>query len=381
MKFLIVAPRFHTNLYYRAIALQNVGHIVKVLTLYKGKSEFYENIDVEVLNLSFFSKLIVLISNLFKKTNLKSSVELRIHLPNKELKKEIKSFKPDVIILKAYQNLLAIKTLLLARKFKIKVLMLTQTTFTHIKGSKLLFRLNIKFFKKLGVYAYVTPIKSNYDAFKSVGIENVFYVPFVFPAATTLSESKSENSGLNTNNIVIKLISVGKFVKRKDQLLLIKACHQLIKKKYAVELNIFGENAAKDYYNEVISYVENNNLNKNIAILTDVPYNELLKEYQKHDIFVLPSYAEPAAYSLVEALTNGLPAIVSNECGTKCYINEGVNGFVFEAKNRNDLVVKLEALVSNKNLLKTVSKNAYLMAKEKHNLKSFSETITNIIDN
>ena len=77
--------------------------------------------------------------------------------------------------------MLAIKTLLIAKRFKIKLLMLTQTTFTHIKGSSFLFKLNIYLFKKLGVYAYITPIKSNYEAFKNFGIKNVFYVPFVFP--------------------------------------------------------------------------------------------------------------------------------------------------------------------------------------------------------
>ena len=34
MKFLIVAPRFHTNLYYRAKALHDAGHTVKVIVLY-----------------------------------------------------------------------------------------------------------------------------------------------------------------------------------------------------------------------------------------------------------------------------------------------------------------------------------------------------------
>jgi len=145
MKFLFIAPRFHTNLYYRVISLQNAGHLVKVIVLYKGKSEFYENIDIIQLNLSFFSKTILNFINFFKKNHLKTSYELRIQSPNRKFKHEITTSKPDVIILKAYQNMLAVKTLFIAKKHKVKVLMLTQTSHTHIKGSKFLFKLNIKF--------------------------------------------------------------------------------------------------------------------------------------------------------------------------------------------------------------------------------------------
>ena len=380
MKFLIIAPRFHTNLYYRVLALKNAGHVVKVLTLYKGKSEFYKDVDFKTLRLSFLSRLMSLISKTFIKNDLKSSLELRVQSPGSELRKEIISFKPDVIILKAYQNLLAIKTLIVARKFKIKVLMLTQTTFTHIKGSKLLFRLNIRLFKKLGVYAYITPIKSNFTAFINTGIKNVFYVPFVYPVATTFSKSKSENSNLRTNS-EIKIISVGKFVKRKEQLLLIKACHQLIKQDFEIKLTIFGENADEDYYHKIIGYIKRNKLEKKVSIFENVSYNYLLNKYQEHDIYVLPSYAEPAAYSPVEAMANGLPVIVSSDCGTKCYINEGKNGFVFEAKNLMDLTEKIKNLISDKNRIRKMSENATIFAQEHHYLKGFSDAIIKIIDN
>ncbi len=181
MKFLIVAPRFHTNLYYRVKALQNAGNTVKVIVLYKGKSEFYGNIDFQEIRLSVFSRILMNTISYFKKNKLKTTFELRIQSPGKELKQILKFYKPDVILLKAYQNMLAVKTLLTAKRFNTKVLMLTQTTYTHIKGLQLLFKFNIKLFKFLKVFAYITPIKSNFNVFRNFGIENVYYLPFVFP--------------------------------------------------------------------------------------------------------------------------------------------------------------------------------------------------------
>jgi hypothetical protein len=72
MKVLVIAPRFHTNLYYQVIALQNSGSEVKVAVVYQGKSEYYKNIDIQVIHLSFFSKTVSNILHIFNKNTLKS---------------------------------------------------------------------------------------------------------------------------------------------------------------------------------------------------------------------------------------------------------------------------------------------------------------------
>lgn len=371
MKFLITAQRFHTNLYYRAKALQDAGHDVKVIVLYKGKSEFYENIDLQQIELSFFSKLLLKIISFFKKNNLKSGFELRIQSPGKELRKIIKSYNPDVIILKAYQNMLALKTLLIAKKCKVKVLMLTQTPHTHIKGSRYLFKLNIKLFKFLKVFAYITPVKSNYDAFKNFGIENIYYLPFVYPAES-INITKD-------NNLPFKIISAGKYVRRKDQKLLINACKELIKDK-KVSIDFYGEIADTKYFEELKSLIKYLNLEADIRLNENIDYRELQNKYKEYDIFVLPSYSEPAAFSIVEAAANGLPVICSDQNGTKCYIKDGKNGFIFEAKNADNLKEKI-TLFLKPDKLQEMSKNSLLSAQKNHSLESFGKAILKIIKN
>jgi len=370
MKFLIIAPRFHTNLYYRVKALQNAGHSIKIIVLYKGESEHYDDIVPIRINLSIFSNLIIKITTLLKKSKLKSSFELRFQSPNKEFKKIITNYKPDVILLKAYQNALAIKTLQIAKKRKIKVLMLTQTNFTHIKGSTFLFKLNIILFKYLKVWAYITPIKSNYEVFKNFGIKNVFYLPFVYPV------NKKNNKIYNEN---LQILSVGKFQKRKDQLLLLNAFNELIKEKYKINLCLIGEVADEKYYKEITGFVLRNNISEHVYIKSNLSYSLITEEYKKHNIFVLPAYSEPAAYSPVEALANGMPVICSNENGTKCYIKEGENGYIFEAKNKRDLKEKIKLFISNKEKLREMSEYCLSSAIKNHNLKDFEQEIIKII--
>ena len=332
MKFLIVAPRFHTNLYYRIKALKDTGHTVRIVVLYKGKSEFYEGLKPMQVKLSMFSRFLIKLHTFFKKGQLKSAFELRIQSPNKEFKKIISIYNPDAIILKAYQNALAIKTLRIAKNHNIKVLMLTQTPFSHIKGSKFLFRLNIKLFKFLKVHAYITPIKTNYDAFKNFGVENVYYLPFVYP---------QNNWKIKIPKNSVNIISIGKFQKRKDQLLLLKVFNRLRNEGNDIKLCLIGELADKNYFNALRNFISENALSDYVCIKTNLSYPEIKNEYQNYDLFVLPAYNEPAAYSPVEALSNGLPVICSDENGTKCYIENGLNGYIFKAKNKNDLKEKI----------------------------------------
>lgn len=366
MKILIVAPRFHTNLYYRALSLQEAGHELKVFTLYKGKSEFYRNIDFSVFKLSAFSKFALGLIKIFKKTYLKSGLELRLQAPDKNFRQEIKEFNPDVILLKSYQELLAIKTLRIAKKNGAKVLMLTQTDKTHIKGSKFLFGLNIKYFATR-VHAYVTPIKSNYDAFQKFGIKNTFYLPFVYPLQP-FEEKKISSE--------IKIISIGKYEKRKDQILSIKATEKLLQK-YNIKINFYGEVADLQYFEFLKKYVEKNELSQNVELHTNISYDKICEKYKENHIFVLPSYAEPAAYSIVEAMAHGLPVVCSSENGTKSYIMQGENGYVFEAKNAENLEILLAKTIEN---YTEMAKNAWQTAKNKHQPQKFAEQIEKIVN-
>ncbi len=370
MKFLFVAPRFHTNLYYRVIALQEAGHEVKSVVLYKGKSEYYKGVDVLQVKLSLISRFFIRFLRLFKKERLKSNLELRLQSPGKALRKIIASFEPDFILLKAFQNLLAIKTLQLSYFKRSKVLMLIQTDKVSILNSKKLFRLNLHLFKWLKVKAYITPVKRAETLFKAIGFDNCYYLPFVFP--------KQKNTKNEAAKTVVSLISVGKFVRRKEQLLLIESL-DLLKGKLNFELILIGEIADKVYYENLLSEIKKRGLETQIKIRINVPYPEISILYKKADVFILPSYGEPAAYSPVEALAFGLPIIMSTESGTNCYIEQGKNGYIFEKKNAKDLASKIYKIAASREVLLDFGKNALLLATENHSLKSFSNKINKII--
>jgi glycosyltransferase involved in cell wall biosynthesis len=229
----------------------------------------------------------------------------------------------------------------------------------------------MRLFRFLKVYAYITPIKINYDIFKKSGIKNVFYLPFVYPV---------EQSHIKPSGNEIKILSIGKFQKRKDQKLLLEVFAELKKENYKIKLCLIGEAVNTKYIKHLHNFIKKNKLTEDVCIETNMPYDKIRQVYSKYELFVLPSYNEPAAYSPVEAMANGLPVICSDENGTKCYIEEGKNGFIFQAKNKAGLKEKIKNCISDKEKLETMQHTCRKKHYQTHLPEQFASNIIKIIN-
>jgi len=364
MKILFIAQRYHTNLYYRIKALQDLGcHKIYFISLYKGGSECYDCLEPIIIGYSSIYLLFNKIISKFKKNYTKSFWELKLAIPNvKRLKQNIKEINPDVIILKDFQSLNELISLYYANKFNKKVITLTQTSKNHIRGSKILLKLYLRFIKYLGVKYFITPTKRTKKALNSIGIENISYIPFV-------CGTQEFNKKYFLNN-QINIISIGKFVPRKDQATLLKAVN-LLKNQHKIKLTLIGEKVDLVYVNKIQKYIHGNNLESIVEINFNKRYKKVLELYKKNDLFILPSYNEPAAVSIVEAMANKLPIICSDDCGTKCYIKEGKNGYIFKNKNYKDLAYKIKKVIDHKDVLINMGEKSFNMAKNNHSMQRF----------
>ncbi len=82
----------------------------------------------------------------------------------------------------------------------------------------------------------------------------------------------------------------------------------------------------------------------------------------------------------MEAMINKLPVIVSDSCGTKCYIQHGINGYIFKNKNSDDLEEKIKLIIDDKNRLVEMGMKSYKIAKTNHSLQVYSKRMKEIID-
>ena len=84
--------------------------------------------------------------------------------------------------------------------------------------------------------------------------------------------------------------------------------------------------------------------------------------YQACDLFCLPSRGPGETWGLAvnEAMASGKVVLVSDKVGCATdLVKEGVNGYVFESNNKDDLFKKLELLVADKERLSTMGKKSF----------------------
>ncbi len=84
------------------------------------------------------------------------------------------------------------------------------------------------------------------------------------------------------------------------------------------------------------------------------------------DLFIFPSYHEGLPVSLMEAMASGLPVICSKIRGNVDLIQEGRNGFLFNPNDYNTLIPKIQAIISNRELMK------YMSEQNKEDVEGFS---------
>lgn len=188
----------------------------------------------------------------------------------------------------------------------------------------------------------ITINKEDYEfakrKFKKTVIE---YIPGIglehqkFDIELTEEEKKEARKklGLKANDFV--LIYPARLDKNKNQILIIDAMEEIVKKNDNIHLLLPGKDELNNYYQNIVNEKK---LNKNIHFLghrDDIP--RLLKI---SDVSIAVSIREGFGLNLVEALYSGIPVIATNNRGHKDIIENGINGFLINF-NKFDIIEKV----------------------------------------
>lgn len=96
-----------------------------------------------------------------------------------------------------------------------------------------------------------------------------------------------------------------------------------------------------------------------------LPHAKVLDLMQEADVLVLPSLTEAFGLVVTEALSCGLPVIVSLNTGASELIRDGCEGFVVPAAQAEAIADRLHVLNCNRELLRSMSRAAQATAAEK----------------
>jgi glycosyltransferase involved in cell wall biosynthesis len=129
----------------------------------------------------------------------------------------------------------------------------------------------------------------------------------------------------------------------KGQDLLLQAFSDLRWQKRTFQVNLFGEGPSKEYLEKLICYY---NLKDKIFLRGHV--GSIEKIWEENHILILPSHSEGTPMSLLEAMSCGRPAIVTDVGDNAKWIIDGVNGYVVPCSTAMSLNVVLEKAWSGK---------------------------------
>lgn len=168
-----------------------------------------------------------------------------------------------------------------------------------------------------------------------------------------------------------KLIgNVSTFSIRKGHIYLLEAFNKLIKEFPNLRLVLVG--SIRDHethiYNNLISYINDNNLGNYVVILDT--RNDIYKIYNILDYYVMPSIVEGFGLALAEAMSSELICIGSDIPAFNEIITNNENGFLFKSKDTGSLTqVLYKVLTDNTIDFSKIKYNARRTILEKFSLE------------
>jgi len=143
------------------------------------------------------------------------------------------------------------------------------------------------------------------------------------------------------------ILFVGRLTQVKGVEFLITAFNRVHKAFPNTKLVILGRGELKQ---NLIELSEKLQIKNSVIFLDFIERAEMPQLYAASDIFVLPSFKEPFGLVLLEAMAMEKPIIGTRTGGIPDVITNGVNGFLIEPGNIDELSFRLAELVDNPEL-------------------------------
>lgn len=172
-------------------------------------------------------------------------------------------------------------------------------------------------------------------------------------------EKNIHDSIFRFQNKSINLLTTGVFVPYRNYETQIKVVKLLKEKGFNVTLNIIGSTLLdKNYATKISEIILKERLEKEIIINGQVDENKFKELHKNADIFLFINVDQSWGLAVFEAMSCGLPVIVSESVGAVEILNDNVNAFFVSPYDVLSITDNIISLVSNSNLYLNISNNS-----------------------
>lgn len=175
--------------------------------------------------------------------------------------------------------------------------------------------LKVKKFKKLAflyvakimgwyhhVYFHSTNPEETYQLRKILGREATYIEASNFPRLLPFNQNRVKAPGC------LHILNVARISPEKNTLFLLDALQHVISE---VKVTIVGNYADNGYFEQFLKKTASLSPNVTVEYVGHKPMAELPKYYAVNDIFILPTTGENYGHAIIEALSAGLPSVIS----------------------------------------------------------------------
>lgn len=180
---------------------------------------------------------------------------------------------------------------------------------------------------------------------------------------------------INRKREDFSFLFVGRIIPLKNLELMIDAFLAAFGESTNVKLRIVGDgDLLTDLRNKYLS-------TKNVMFTGGKFGDELISEYVNASALILPSYNEQWGLVVNEAMSAGLPVIVSDQVGAAWDLVKGRDtGFIFRYDDVEDLADKMRILVNDGELYDKFSQSAYDLMHSHWNYDFYTDCLQKFID-
>lgn len=208
--------------------------------------------------------------------------------------------------------------------------------------------------------------------FQSRIYKNFGRKPICTPTVANTDIFKLENREFNKDKY--RIVSTGNLKYEKGHRELIEAFNKIFKNTNS-ELHIFGEGPDRKILEEIIDKYD---LKDKVFLEGHKNIDEISKEYNRSDLFILASHSETYGKAYVEAMICGLPVITTSNGGSEQFI-KSFNGVIANVLDIEDLANKLKFMYNKRKEFNKEKISNY--AQEKFSEKASIEELESIYSN
>jgi len=153
------------------------------------------------------------------------------------------------------------------------------------------------------------------------------------------------------------ILNVGRIDPQKNQLALLSAMPELLRKFSKLHLVLIGPVTVESYGAELLSKINDAGLHNNVSVLPGLPggSQELVDAFHAADIFCLPSRHEPFGIVVLEAWAAGLPVVAANVGGIPSFTCDGEDILHADANEPQSFTQAIERLLVDPGLARDIA--------------------------